>query len=124
MAFLSAVQNSLLPWVDAPAAYFVKVARSAGVERADNKPLARERHREEGSGQPGDLRGGPAPGRRRGVAQVGGVHPPRGVVPEVLDEEDHLRRARTRPNAIGDLLGALNIGSRQGSAHDGKESTK
>lgn len=122
MAFLSAVQNSLLPWIEDPAAYFVKVARSAGIERADNKPLAREKHREEGPSHAGDLRGGHASGRRRGVAPVRGVHPSQGVVPQVLDEEDHLRRARTRPNAIGDLLGSLNLGPRPGPANDGKES--
>lgn len=124
LAFLSAVQNSLLPWVEDPAAYFVKVARSAGVERADNKPLARERHREEGSSHPGGLRPGRGPRRNGGVAQVGRADPSPRVVPEVLDEEDHLRRARTRPDAIGDLLGALNLGSRQGPANDGKESAQ
>jgi hypothetical protein len=124
MAFLSAVQNSLLPWIEDPAAYFVKVARSAGIERADNKPLAREHHREEGPGHAGDLRGGDAAGRGGDLAAFRGTDPSRRVVPEVLDEEDHLRRAHARPNSIGSLLGALNLGTRQGQPSDGSESTK
>jgi hypothetical protein len=124
LAFLSAVQNSLLPWVEDPAAYFVKVARSGGIERADNKPLAREHHREEGSGQPGVARRDLQPRHGGRVAAVRGVHPSQGPVPEVLDEEDHLRRARSRPDAIGALLGSLNLGPRQAAPADGSESRK
>ena len=124
IAFLGTVQSSLLPWIEDPAAYFVKVARSTGIERADNKPLAREMHREEGPGHDGDLRGGHPARRRRDLAPVRGRNPSQRVVPEVLDEEDHLRRAHARPDAIGNLLGSLNLGPRQGPAHDGKESTQ
>ena len=122
MAFLSSVQNSLLPWIDDPAAYFVKVARSSGIERADNKPLAREMHRD--LHQAGDNRSGGAghgTGRPGDLAQLPGVHPGQHVRTEVLDEEDHLRRAHVRPSPIGSLLGTLNLGPRQGRTTDGSE---
>jgi hypothetical protein len=124
LAFLSAVQNSLLPWVEDPAAYFVKVARSGGIERADNKPLAREHHREERSGDAGDTRGGSPAGRRGDLDQVRRQDPAKRAVPAVLDEEDHLHRAHARPFAIGDLLGAFNARSREVRPTDGSEGTK
>ena len=113
MAFLSAVQNTLLPWVDDPAAYFVKLARANGAERADNKPLAREMHREEGPGNPG--------GRQRGARP----RPPRnGETVRGLTEEDLVRRAANRPQSIGALLGTLHVGPHQDGTSHGKESIK
>jgi hypothetical protein len=120
MAFLGAIQSTLLPWVEDPAAYFVKVARSTGVDRADNKPLAREHHREEGSGHGRDLLSGREPGRDGDLVRVRSAD----AVRDVHSEEDSLRRAHARPNAIGDLLGSLDFGSRQRPAHDGKESAQ
>jgi len=125
MAFLGAVQNSLLPWVEDPAAYFVKVARSTGIERADNKPLAREQHRDvHQAGDSGSGRGGHGAGRPGDLAHVRGVHPSQGVRTEVLDEEDHLRRAHARPVSIGSLLGAFNTGAREGRVANGSEGSK
>jgi hypothetical protein len=124
MAFLGTVQNSLLPWVEDPAAYFVKVARSSGVERADNKPLARERHLEKGPSHTRDVRGGHAPGSGGDLAPLGGVHRERDVPAPVLDEEDHLRRAHARPFAIGNLLGSLYPRTREGRPADGSEGSK
>ena len=51
MSFLSAVQESLLPWINNPAAYFRRVARSYGARMADEKPLARERPSSNVSGE-------------------------------------------------------------------------
>jgi hypothetical protein len=125
MAFLSAVQASLLPWIEDPAAYFVKVARSAGIERADNKPLAREQHRDvHQAGDDRSGRSGHGTGRPGDLAHVRGVHPSQRLGAEVLDEEDHLRRAHVRPNSIGSLLGALNLGPHQGRTTDGSEGDK
>lgn len=120
MAFLGAVQNSLLPWITDPAAYFVQVARSTGIERADNKPLAREHHREEGPGHPGAM--GVRDGSRRD-GYLAGVRPT-DAIRDVPSEEDDLRRAHARPLAIGDLLGSINLGPRQGPSDDGKESAQ
>ena len=111
MAFLSTVQNVLLPWITDPAAYFVKVAKSTGIERADNKPLARERHREEGSSDRRRADAGHAPGHPR---DAGG---------ESADEA-RLHSARRRPESIGTLLGSLDLGARQGPAQDGSQSAK
>ena len=111
-AFLSAVQTACSPGIRNSAAYFKKVAKSTGLTRAENKPLARDR-RDEGSSLAGGGGGGLRPGRTPGMAPFGGVHPSQGVVPEVLDEEDHLRRARTRPVSIGSLLGSNNDRARE-----------
>ena len=109
LAFLQAVQNSLMPWIEDPAAYFVKVAASGGARRADNKPLAREKHLDpQGPGQPVPA----SPGDRAGHAGNEGGW---------TAERDRLRGARRRPVAIGDVLGALHIGARQGRAADGSE---
>jgi hypothetical protein len=111
MAFLSGVQNATLPWIDDPAAYFVKLVASTGIDRADNKPLAREHHREEGPGHAG----GPSTGHR---ARSGGDEGGGG------DAEDRLHSARRRPETIGSLLGSLNLGPRQGRGPDGSEGTE
>jgi hypothetical protein len=126
-AFLDAVRNCLLPWVTNPAAYFVKVAKSSGITRADNKPLAREMHRgPQGPGHAGSPRSGTGEGRQGDLDGLGGPHPPRGVVPQLLgdEDEDRLRRATHRPQPIGDLLGSLNLGPRQGPAENGSTSAK
>ena len=118
-AFLAAVQNSLLPWITDPAAYFVKVARSSGIERADNKPLAREMHREQtGSGNTGDVRGGHGPRFDGDLAVVRSSN----AIRDIRPEEDNLRRSHARPIAIGDLLGSIDPRPRQGPADDGKAS--
>ena len=111
MAFLSGVQNATLPWIEDPAAYFVKLVESTGITRADEKPLARERHREEGSRD-----AGPA-GDRHPAGQ--GRHGSGGA-----EDEDRLRRAAHRPEAIGSLLGSLDLGPHQGRGPDGSESTE
>lgn len=106
MAFLSGVQSATLPWVEDPAAYFVKLVSSTGITRADEKPLARERHREEGPGHTGDAAAGDRP-RSRGDAELGSY------------DEDRVHRARSRPETIGALLGTLDLGPRPRSERDG-----
>ena len=112
MAFLSGVQNATLPWIEDPAAYFVKLVESTGITRADEKPLARERHREKGPGDTGDPDTGHRPGRRG--HEEGGPS----------SEEADLRRAAHRPESIGSLLGTFNLGPREGPSTDGSESTE
>jgi hypothetical protein len=123
-AFLSAVQNSLLPWVADPAAYFVKVAHSSGVERADNKPLAREKHREKEPGHAGDAPVRFRTGSGGDVGSIGGTQAGRPGEPLLPEEADHLRRAADRPQSIGNLLGSINLGTRQGPVENGSESSK
>lgn len=113
MAFLSVVQNSLLPWIDDPAAYFVTVARSTGIDRADHKPLAREMHRgPQGPGDAGDLRLRDLEGREGGEGLSG------------LRVEPDLRRSSHRPESVGSLLGSFDLGSRQRPTPDGAEGTE
>lgn len=120
MAFLSGVQNSTLPWIEDPAAYFVKLVASTGIDRADNKPLARDRHREKDSDQASSAPGSST--RRLGRATRPSPSPGSSSDEVAGDpDEDHLRRARHRPDRLGDLLGSLNLGAREGRAADGEE---
>ncbi len=123
-AFLAAVKNSLLPWIEDPAAYFVMVARMSGVDRADRKPLAREKHRAEEPGHPGDAPVHLGQGSTGDVGGIGGAQAGRGGEPLLPEEEDHLRRASRRPQPIGNLLGSLNFGTRQDGPTNGSQSTK
>lgn len=97
LAFLAAVERS----VDkaSPVGYFRSVARSMALDRADNKPLERERDTT------------PRPSYEGPV----GLHPAEG---------QGLRGADRGPVRIGDLLGALDLGPRQRPADDGKASAK
>ena len=124
LAFLAAVQNSLLPWIEDPAAYFVKVARASGVDRADRKPLTREMHREEGSGHPGDARSGNQAGHVGSSGLAGGSGLAQARPAPVVLEETSLRRSHARPESIGNLLGSINLGTRQDGSTDGSQSTK
>ena len=95
LAFLAAVQTSLTAETN-PMGYFRRVAKTLALERLDNKPLSRDQE---------------GPRDRDPVDQGDG-------------SGQGLRSATTRLLAIGDVLGSLNLGSRQGPAHDGEESTK
>lgn len=95
LAFLTAVEHAADK--ASPVGYFRKIARSMALDRSENKPLERDR---EYTSRPRD---------ERAVE----VHP---------GEGQGLRGPESRPQSIGDLLRALDLGPRQGPADDGKES--
>lgn len=118
MAFLSAIQTSTVPWVEDPAAFFVKLVASTGITRADEKPLAREYHRE-GSGNAGD---GPADlrhGSADGLPVVRGAGRDSSWDEESDADAATLRRSHHRPESVGDLLGTLALGARPRPERDG-----
>lgn len=99
LAFLAAVQRTAGAHPAHPTGYFRAVALSMGLDRADNKPLARDTlsrtdvHKE---GHPGSPSSGPEAGP--------GVHrPDRG------------------PIRIGELLGAVDLGPHQRPSKDEQE---
>jgi hypothetical protein len=102
LAFLVAVQRTAGAHPDRPTGYFRAVAHSMGLDRADNKPLARDTltrtdvHKE---GHPG--------GRGSGS-----------------EEGQDVRRSTTRPVRIGELLGAFDSRSHQISTTDEQEGDK
>ena len=91
--------------------YFRMMAKRSAIERAENKPLARERPRNTGdsdsssaAGLPGDSLMGNRPGEAT----------------DPVDDETSLRRSHARPIAIGEMLGALNFRPRESGPPDGK----
>lgn len=112
LAFLAAVQTATMTGVRNPMGLFRTLSRSDGLRRLEDKPLARDQARgEEGPSLSRVAAGGPEP--RPGSDAGGGGH-----------TEDHVRGARRGPVSIGDVLGSLNLGSRQGPASDGSQGTK
>jgi hypothetical protein len=107
MAFLIGVERlAAVPNISEKSAipYFRAIAHSMALERADDKPLAREK--QSGTLVHDEAQG---PGDARDV--------------RLSDEERwELHRARSRPIAIGDLLGSLHVGPREGRADDGEAS--
>ena len=127
MAFLSGVQNATLPWIEDPAAYFVKLVASTGITRADEKPLAREHHREQaGSSDAGSRGAGTSQGRSRDLGVERGEDPSPRHVQEVLGyaRQDPVHSPTRRPEPIGDLLGALNLGPRPRDERDGRRESE
>ena len=107
MSFLAAVEATTANARDVRGAvgYFRRVARSDATRRADEKPMRRETHAEvpaqtQEAFRPSD------PGHVRLSAE----------------ERRELHRSKTRPIAIGDLLGSLHVGPRAQSADDGEAS--
>lgn len=117
-AFREAVLESLLTKVIDPRVYFIAVAKTRGMQRAENKP--REAHRSETSSaaRPGQQRavasGDPAR-RLRDLAAYLGDDPVSAV--EAVDT-DHLRPRLARPTRIGALLGSPDGRPRQGRPDD------
>lgn len=97
LAFLAAVERSADK--ASPVGYFRKIARSMALDRADHKPLERER--------------GTTP--RSGHASPLEIHP---------EEGQGLRGADRGPQSVGDLLRSLDLGPRQRQADDGKAGTE
>jgi hypothetical protein len=95
LAFLAAVQTSLTARTN-PAGYFRRVSKTMALDRLDAKPLSRD---QEGPRAPDHVADGDAEGQ-------------------------WLRRATSRLVSIGDVLGTIDLGPRQGPTHDGKESTE
>lgn len=97
LAFLAAVEHAADK--ASPVGYFRKIARTMALDRADNKPLERDRE----------------PAQRPSPAAPPGVHPAEG---------QDVRGADRGFQSIGDLLRAFDAGPRQGPAHDGEEGTE
>ena len=107
MAFLIGVERlAAVPNISEKSAipYFRAIAHSMALERADDKPLSREK--QSGTLVHDEAQG---PGDTRDV--------------RLSDEErQEVHRARSRPIAIGELLGGLDVRPRTQSADDGKAS--
>jgi hypothetical protein len=102
LAFLAAVQSATSVGVRNPMGLFRTLARSDGLRRLEDKPLARDQARgEEGPSLTRVAPGDPEP--RPGSNGDGRDHP-----------EDHLRGARRRPVSAGDVLRSLNLGPHSG----------
>lgn len=113
LAFLAAVQTATFTGVRNPMGLFRTLARSDGLRRLEDKPLARDQARgEEGPSLTRVAPGDPEP--RPGDDGAGGTPAP----------EDHLRGARRRPVSAGEVLRSLNLGSHQGPAPDGGPGNK
>lgn len=98
LAFFQAVEKTVYAMPrKSRTGYFRSVARTAGMERAERKPLARE---QEG---PGNVRG-------RGSG--------------LQTRPDEVRSTRHRPVRIGELLGPFTARSHQGPPTNGSESEK
>jgi hypothetical protein len=102
LAFLSAVLQ--VADADNPGAMFRRVAAYRGMDRADSKPLARDRHR---ARRPSDLA---EPGMSREV------------VPGLGWEATHAVHDRgARPASLAELLRTYDPRPREGSPDDGQE---
>ena len=127
MSFLVAVERTVGFRPEKPTGYFRAVAHSMGLDRADDKPLARDtltRTDVRNEGHPGGLesRFGTGPSRGRGLAEDRGLH---AAGDQGLDEEaSDLHRTSHRPVRIGELLGTLDLGPREGPSKNGKEGNK
>jgi len=100
--------------------YFRAVCRTMALERADDKPLERERRHAQGPGHTGASRPSDAAGLVRGVPLAGGDWTPGAGDPSVADTAD-MRRAHARPVSVAQLLGSLDLGPRQERSEDGSE---
>lgn len=100
-AFADAIRLTVNARPRVPVGYFLKVAKSTAAQRADDKPLARNRGRMD------------VPEHDLG----GGTH-------QGMDQGSGLRRPTTGPISLGDLFGSLGIQPHQGprSADDGEAS--
>lgn len=102
-----------------PVGYFWAAAKSMALDRADSKPLERDRAASPASrsGHSGPPAGRHQP-RRHGVeSEV----PDAASGPQRGSDEAGLRRDDRRPVHIGSLLRGLDLGPRQGPAPDGEE---
>lgn len=104
-----------------PMGYFWKAAHSMALDRADNKPLARDAEKAtERSGNTRGAREGHADRHGRLDGAQGDLRPgtDRG------GDEGGLHRERTGPSRIGTLLGTLDFGPREGLPNDGEEGSE
>ena len=111
MSFLVAVERTVGFHPERPTGYFRAVAHSMGLDRADNKPLARDTLRRTDVRKEGDARtasrdlsAGPSSNGESGPAPV---------------KTTDLRRTDHRPQRIGELLGSLNLGPHPREERDG-----
>ena len=112
LAFLSVVQSATAASRN-PMGFFRTLARSEGLRRLESKPLLRDQVRGEerpssSTHRPVGLQQGPGSDDRGGVDEA----------------EADLRRARRRPDAVGDVLRSLNLGPHQRPAPTGKASAE
>jgi hypothetical protein len=122
MSFLVAVERTVGFHPERPTGYFRAVAHSMGLDRADNKPLARDTLRRTDvrkEGDPGGLEGR----HQQGFASSGPGVGPSGAYETfeegVVGEASDLRRATHRPVRIGELLGTFDPRSRPREERDG-----
>jgi len=107
LTFLQAVL--IVTEAERPGALFRRVAATRGMERADQRPLARDRVPQRRQSDLASQRGAYS-----SSSVVQALHGPETVTPT-------MSRRGARPISIGEVLGALDFGARQGSAQDGEE---
>ena len=112
LTFLQAVL--IVTEAERPGALFRRVAATRGMERADQRPLARDRVPQ---GRPLHL--GETSTVRDVVRPMGPGEV--GAVAGSESKRNAMSRRGARPISIGEVLGALDFGARQGSAQDGEE---
>lgn len=94
-----------------PGALFRVLAKSKGLDRADNRPLTRDRVP---AGRPSNLPERPTSGQQGSV---------RGMASSKAEPVDGspMPGRTARPASLAEVLGSLNLGARQGPAPDGEE---
>lgn len=116
LAFLQAIETSLSRSTSNPTGYFRRVARTGGERRAEDKPLTRNL---------GPATGHPdASGRTIMGGDAQGPGDPGNRQPGPAEGQGDVPRPITRPIAIGDLLGSLDLRPRTRPSDDGEAGTK
>ena len=122
-AFLQAVQVTCAQAEKSPTGYFRSVAQTSALKRADEKPMARATftaNERPGQSKRGSRGAGPRHGRLPGGAAVAGADESGAAAVPV--EPSSLRRTVTRPVAVGQVLGSLDLRPRERPADDGQAS--
>jgi hypothetical protein len=122
MSFLVAVERTVGFHPERPTGYFRAVAHSMGLDRADNKPLARDTLRRTDvrkEGDPGGLEGRDRAGHTRNPGGMDAPGDDEARDQASLDEAADLRRSTYRTVRIGELLGTFDPRSRPREERDG-----
>lgn len=116
LAFLVAVERTVGARPDRPTGYFRTVALTLGLDRADNKPLARDTLR-----RTDVLKEGDTEGSRGSSATRRGATPQERLEDQRAGSSSDLHRATSGPVRISELLGAIDPRPHQGPSTDSQE---
>lgn len=126
MAFLIAVERTVGAHPDRPTGYFRAVALTLGLDRADNKPLARDIVRRMDVRKEGHTTG-PRRSPTEGLPRTRPMDARTGddrLRAGGLDEGPVVHGANHRPQRIGELLGNLDLRPHQRPTKDVQEGNK